>query len=383
MKKKLVYILNQYSEKEGSHFHHILNLLEEIASNGIEIILIIEKSKSKPKFTSQNIQVVLQKRKGILRPIELIILLLNFNRQGYKKVFIRISQWGAIPAIILSKFTSLETYFWHSGTTHRLDKQREINIKTIKWFFNSYLPFRFVVNHISFFVTGPETMINYYNKQVGVKEKKLLCLYNDIDLKRFKKISEEDKYKLKLDKNLDPKNKIILFVHRFSPVRKSLFYMPYILNKALKDKNNICIVIGGGPELQGFKKEVVRQDLSAQIQILGEIPNSEIQEYYSLSDIFINPTYTEGFPRVVLEAMASGLPIVTTNAGGIQDLLGSNQLEYMSDIENRDEFSELLFNLIGNTNVQSKLINENIKHVKRFNTDNVAKMYINKIFKSE
>ena len=159
--------------------------------------------------------------------------------------------------------------------------------------------------------------------------------------------------------------------------------MPYILNKALKDKNNICIVIGGGPELQEFKKEVVRQDLSAQIQILGEIPNSEIQEYYSLSDIFINPTYTEGFPRVVLEAMASGMPIVTTNAGGIQDLLGSNQLEYMSDIENRDEFSELLFNLIGNTNVQSKLINENIKHVKRFSTDNVAKMYINKIFKSE
>lgn len=383
MKKKLVYILNQYKEEEGSHFFHILNLLEEIALNGVEIILIIEKSKSKPKFVSKNIQVVLQKRKGILRTIELILLLLKFNRRGYKKVFIRISQWGAIPAIIISKFISLDTYFWHSGTTHRLDNQREINIKTIKWLFNSYLPFRFVVNHISYFVTGPETMINYYNIKVGVNKKKLLCLYNDIDLKRFKIITEADKYQLKIDKNFDPKNNIILFVHRFSPVRKSLFYMPYILKKALKNKNNKCIVIGGGLELQEFRKEVVCQGLSDQIKILGEIPNSEIQEYYSLSDIFINPTYTEGFPRVVLEAMASGLPIVTTNAGGIQDLLGPNQLEYMSDIENRDDFSELLFNLIRNKQSQLKLIDENIENVKRFGTNNVARMYIHKIFNNE
>ena len=127
-----------------------MNLLEEIALNDVEIILIIEKSNSKHSFTSNKIQVVLQKRKGILRVLELILLLLKFYRQGYKKVFMRISQWGAISAIIVSKFTSLKTYFWHSGTTHRLDKQRKINSGTIKWFFNSYLPFRYVVNHISF-----------------------------------------------------------------------------------------------------------------------------------------------------------------------------------------------------------------------------------------
>ena len=100
MKNRLVYILNKYSEKEGSHFFHVLNLLEKIASNGVKIILIIEKSKSKPKFTSKNIQVVLQKRKGIFRIFELIKLLLKLNRKGYKKVFIRISQWGAVSAIL-------------------------------------------------------------------------------------------------------------------------------------------------------------------------------------------------------------------------------------------------------------------------------------------
>ena len=383
MKNRLVYILNQYSEKEGSHFFHVLNLLEKIASNGVKIILIIEKSKSKPKFTSKNIQVVLQKRKGIFRIFELIKLLLKLNRKGYKKVFIRISQWGAVSAILVSKITNLDTYFWHSGTTHRLDKQRKINIKTIKWFFNSYLPFRFVVNHISFFVTGPETMLDYYNKQVGVKEEKLLCLYNDIDLGRFKVISKEEKCKLKIDTNLDPKNNIILFVHRFSPVRKSLFYMPYILTDALKDKNNKCVVIGGGPELEEFKIKVEEMGLTSQIKTLGEVSNSKIQDYYSISDIFINPTYTEGFPRVLIEAMASGLPIVTTNAGGIKDILGPKQLNYMSDISDRDKFKELLNSLLYDDESCNNLISENLEHVKKYSTPKVAKMYIENIFKND
>ena len=38
----------------------------------------------------------------------------------------------------------------------------------------------------------------------------------------------------------------------------------------------------------------------SQIKILEEVPNSKIQDYYAISDIFINPTYTEGFPRVLI-----------------------------------------------------------------------------------
>jgi glycosyltransferase involved in cell wall biosynthesis len=383
MNKQLIYILNQYSDKEGSHFFHVINLLEEIASNNVNITLVIEKATAKPKFNSKNIKVILQTKRGFLRIFELFRIVKKLNKQGYKKVFIRISQWGAIPAILVSKISNLETYFWHSGTTHRLDNNRKINSNYFRWLITSSLPFNFVKNNTSYFVSGPETMLDYYNQEVGVKKEKLVCLYNDINLKRFTVLDSSSRKFLKLKSGFQENEKIILFVHRFSPVRKSLFYMPYILTDILKDKNNKCVVIGGGPELEEFKIKIKEMGLLSQIKTLGEVPNSKIQDYYSISDIFINPTYTEGFPRVLIEAMASGLPIVTTNAGGIKDILGPKQLNYMSDISDRDKFKELLNSLLYDDVSCNNLISENLEYVKKFSTPNVAKMYIKSIFKND
>lgn len=383
MNKKLIYILNQYSDKEGSHFFHVINLLEEIASNNVNITLVIEKASEKPKFNSKNIKVVVQTKKGLLRFFELFRIIKKLNKQGYKKAFIRISQWGAIPAILVSKISNLETYFWHSGTTHRLDKNRKLNSTYFRWLFTSSLPFNFVKKNTSFFVTGPESMIDYYNQEVGVKKDKLVCLYNDINLDRFNALDSNSRKNIKLKSGFQENEKIILFVHRFSPVRKSLFYMPYVLTDVLKDKNIKCVVIGGGPELEEFKIQVKEMGLSSQVSILGEVPNSKIQDYYSISDIFINPTYTEGFPRVLIEAMASGLPIVTTNAGGIKDILGPKQLNYMSDILDRDKFKVLLNSLLNDNEMCNNLISENLDHVKKYSTPNVAKMFIENIFKND
>ena len=82
MNKKLIYILNQYSDKEGSHFFHVINLLEEIASNNVNITLVIEKATAKPQFNSNNIKVVLQTKRGVLRFFELFRIVQKLNKQG-------------------------------------------------------------------------------------------------------------------------------------------------------------------------------------------------------------------------------------------------------------------------------------------------------------
>jgi glycosyltransferase involved in cell wall biosynthesis len=74
-------------------------------------------------------------------------------------------------------------------------------------------------------VTGPESMVQYYENIVGVHKEKLVCLYNDIDISRFKIADKNQQKILKNELNVDESKKIILFVHRLSPVRKSLFYM--------------------------------------------------------------------------------------------------------------------------------------------------------------
>lgn len=379
--KKLIYILNQYSNKEGSHFYHILHLLEEIAKNNVDIKLIIEKATDIPNFNIPNIEVIAQKEKGIKRPIELFKILKELNKQGYKKTFIRISQNGAVPAIIVSKLYGGEVYYWHSGTTHKTQKDEKFNFKH---YIKSVLPFQFVKKYVTYFVTGPETMLKYYNEYVGVKKEKLVCLYNDIDISRFKKIDNEQQKLIKNELNINETKKIILFVHRLSPVRKSLFYMPFVLKNILLNREDyICFVIGGGNEQEELKKLIKQDKLDNKIFVLGEKPNSEIQKYYQISDIFINPTYTEGFPRVLIEAMASGLPLITTNAGGTADIIGELQSKFIVDIHNREAFALKLKELIEDEVIQKKLSYENINQVKKFSTENVAQMYIKEIFKHD
>jgi glycosyltransferase involved in cell wall biosynthesis len=227
-------------------------------------------------------------------------------------------------------------------------------------------------------------MKDYYIENYNIKPSKILILYNDIDLQRFNSCNEEKKDQLKLSLGISVSKKTILFVHRLSPVRKSLYYLPYVLER-FYEKNYTefeTVIIGEGSELEKLRQLVSSANLNDKVKILGGKPNNIIQQYYNIADIFINPTYTEGFPRVLIEAMAAGLPIVTTDAGGIKDIIDEKQRQLMVDRNDRDAFAEKLKELAGNNNLRQELSKENLDRVRRYSTQNVAQMYVNSIFKN-
>lgn len=382
--KKLIYILNHYSKDSHSHFYHILNLLEEITKHNVEITLVIEKCDDLPEINNPLIIVIPQKvQSRFVRPLELAKIIFGLTKRGYSHVFIRISWVAAIVSILVSFVSKLKTYYWLSG------QGGFENYKKLRWgrekinlFITSRLPFIFIKTFITKFVTGPESMKTYFVEVGKVSENKIMVLYNDIDTKRFSVLDEISKESLKHKLGYKTEHKIIFFAHRFSPVRRTLYYLPYIYNKlfdSIQD-NFIVVMAGSGPEERELHDEISRSPINDRFKMLGNIPNVLIQEYYQISDIFINPTYAEGFPRVLIEAMASGLPVVTTDAGGIKDILGERQKEYMVDKNDRDSFALKLIELCQNEVQRSILSAENLEEVTRFSTENVAKMYIDKIF---
>lgn len=382
--KKLIYILNHYSKDSHSHFYHVLHLLEEITKHDVEIALVIEKCDDYPKVSNPMITVVPQKVNSRLgRPLELTKILFNLTKQGFTHVFIRISWVAAIVSILVSFVSKLHTYYWLSG------QGGFENYNKLKWgkekfklLLVSRLPFFFIKAFITKFVTGPEAMKTYFIEKGAVLEDKIIVLYNDIDTNRFFVLEEKSKENLKIQLGYQPEQKIIFFAHRFSPVRKTLYYVPYIFDKLFKSihENYIVVMVGSGPEEIELKNEIRKSSIHNKVKMLGNIPNAVIQKYYQISDIFINPTYAEGFPRVLLEAMASGLPIVTTDAGGIKDIIGFRQKEFMVDKDDRDKFANKLIQLCNDENLRNILSLENLKVVERFSTEKVAEMYVNKIF---
>ncbi len=85
-------------------------------------------------------------------------------------------------------------------------------------------------------------------------------------------------------------------------------------------------IIGSGPEEKTCQSRVIKKGLGGRVTFLGKVSSETIQTLYKERPVFVNPSfYTEGLQISLLEAAASGLPIITTQVGGVKELLEANK----------------------------------------------------------
>ena len=94
------------------------------------------------------------------------------------------------------------------------------------------------------------------------------------------------------------------------------------------------------------------------------IPHEQMPEYYSKIDILLCASICEGTPNPVLEAMACGLAVVSTDVGVVPDVFGKNQKKFILSGRNKEELKEKLIMLIENRNIINKLREENLCRIK-------------------
>ncbi|MDF7814082.1 glycosyltransferase family 4 protein [Hymenobacter sp. YC55] len=81
------------------------------------------------------------------------------------------------------------------------------------------------------------------------------------------------------------------------------------------------IVSGIGPDLEEVRRRVAAAPWREQVELAGYVEYDEVPQVYHRADVFVSPTYAEGFSNTILEAMASGLPCVAAEAVGVVDCL--------------------------------------------------------------
>lgn len=380
MEKKVLFIINHYSSNSDQHLFHTLNLMKRLGEKGINVAVIFERVEGDLPFIHDNVIVYGQRQKHkVLRILELLVMIRKNIKDGYDKIYVRISKHTAICAALCTKIYGGETFYWHSGTGFELinevsgDKKKDLK--------KGRKDIEIIGRVVDHFITGPESMRAYYHKWCNIPFEKIGLMYNDIDTDRFKPVNKEEKSQLRNELGLESDKIYVLFVHRFSPIRRTEFYIPYCLEK-IQYKNLHFLLIGNGPEETKIRQLINKANL-CNVTFLGAQPNAIIQKYYCACDIFFNPTFCEGFPRVIIEAMGCGMPIVTTNAGGTLDLFDSYQRSFVSDVENRELLAKNLIKMIDNEECRKICSDENIKRVKKYSTDVVSDMYIQMFWPKE
>jgi len=100
------------------------------------------------------------------------------------------------------------------------------------------------------------------------------------------------------------------------------------LIEALKELPNLeAIIVGDGPDRQ--RLEDLAQGL--RVTFVGEVPPEAVVQYLQQARMLVLPSLREGLPNVILEAMANGVPVVTTRAGGTADLVRHNESGLLFD----------------------------------------------------
>ena len=133
-------------------------------------------------------------------------------------------------------------------------------------------------------------------------------------------------------------------------------------------------VVGGGQTEQQFRKIVAERDLRDVIRITGRIDSKKMPEVYRQNDIFISASIQEGMSNAMLEAMASGLPIVTTRCEGLAELIDGNGLIVEQD--NVKEIAKAIKRLADNPELYKQMSSAARKQAEKFNWANIAESYM-------
>jgi len=195
---------------------------------------------------------------------------------------------------------------------------------------------------------------------------KIISIPNGIDLKPFDIKESKDELRKKL--NL-PQGILAINIGRLTPFKNQKFLIK--LAKEINNPNFYILIIGDGEEYQNLKNLIEKENLQNRVKLLGFISSDKIPYYLKASDIFLFPSLKEGFPVAVLEAIASGLPVI---------IFGNLYTDEYSDgvlvAKNEKEFIEITKKLIDNEDLRKELGEKAKLWSKNFDIINVCENYL-------
>jgi len=190
---------------------------------------------------------------------------------------------------------------------------------------------------------------------------KLTLIPNGINTRKFKPLKLSEKTKLRNVLNITKNHIVLLFVGAIEN-RKGISVINRIIKRLNETSiNNLTFLFVGeynshmeSSELLANITQQSQNMIKINVRFTGHVHN--VNEYMMVSDIFLFPSFSEGLPNAVLEAMASGLPVIMNEILGISDSIIRNKIDgFIVSNNDVDTYIKIIIRLIKNSDLRSKV----------------------------
>ncbi len=187
---------------------------------------------------------------------------------------------------------------------------------------------------------------------------------NGVDLSRFKsgkaRADIYDKYNIPKDRP------IVLYVGRVDPEKKiglviDAFVKMLHNNKLDKVSNPLCLVVGDGVDRLRLEKEYSASVKTGDVKFLGRVTGDDLYELYKVGSLFATASEIETQGIVLIEAAATGLPLIAVKAGAVAEVCRNEENGFLCEPGDVDGISEAMTKILSNVELRKKYSENSIK----------------------
>lgn len=385
---KIGVITSAYPEYEDDpHGIFVHRLMREIVKQGHEVKVLAPFAGGKTKFNLEGVDVerfnyfyprrfqrlagrsgmIDNVKEGFLVKLQVISFLffnIVYSLRKFRDMDIVHVQWpipNGLGALFLKKIYGIPYINTIHGEEVYLSK-RYHTIFALKW----------IVNNAKKTITNSSATRDSC-LEAGLDEYNIQIIPFGVDTDFFKP--------LKLPKNEDMFQ--ILSVG-YLIERKGFEYLIRAMKEVLKKHKNARLkIVGSGPLENKLKNMIIKLELQNEVEIIKNVSDEELLRLYNSSDLFVLPSITdsqgntEGLGVVLLEAMASGLPVIGSNVGGIPDIIKNNRTGILVREKDVTKLTNAISILIKDEKLREKLVTNVCSSVhENFRWEKIAAEYL-------
>jgi len=344
---KVVMITNYYYPQTGGITTAVDNMTQNLKKNNIKTAIL-----AYPNYF-RRIEILFKNSRRVHRFLVMLFLIQTttyflFNRIFYKKIVVHShsANFCAFAGILAKPFGVKTVHTFH--TDLRLNEiPEEVSEKV---FLNKVDQLTAVSNFLG------NSCIKHYKLS-----KKVKTIYNGAPLMNIKKMTKKDK---KIN---------VLYVGHLFEIKDPLLFVKGI-EELSKEKDVSARIIGTG-NLESDIKEYIKIRNIKNIELLGNLKYSQISKQYSWADVLVLTSKGEGMPIVLLEAMNSKTPVVSTIAGGTPELIENDITGVLLSERTPKAVAKGILKAIKNKEKYTKNAIEKLE--KQFNWSKISLQYIN------